>query len=54
MSASNSGIKRVIVTSSSGKGGRRHEWWADMPDPEDFAMALGLFITDYERSKETP
>jgi hypothetical protein len=39
-------MKKIVVTSSSGKGGRRHEWWITAPDPEDFAKRLGLFLVD--------
>lgn len=42
-------MKRVVIVASSGKGGRRHEWWADVEDPMDFALALGLFIEDYNK-----
>lgn len=40
------GKYKVVVTSSAGRGHRRHEWWINTDDPEDFAMALGLFLID--------
>lgn len=37
---------KVVVTSSAGRGHRRHEWWVEVSDPEAFALALGLFLQD--------
>jgi hypothetical protein len=39
-------MKKIIVTSSAGRGHRRHEWWITASDPEDFAKRLDLFLID--------
>ena len=39
-------MKKIIVTSSAGRGHRRHEWWITASDPEDFAKRLALFLID--------
>lgn len=42
-------MKKVVIVASSGKGGRRHEWWTGVENMQDFALALGLFIEDYQK-----
>ena len=39
-------MKKIIVTSSAGRGHSRHEWWITASDPEDFAKRLALFLID--------
>lgn len=39
-------MTQVRITSSGGRGHRKHEWVVTVDDPEDFAMSLGLFLID--------